>query len=257
MAMGHVSGSGHARQLWSRDRLPLWSRPTGKVAMTKVLLVEDDPETAREIIGELTQFDYVVDWAADGSVALAKARSAQFNIMIVDRMLPGCDGLQFVETLRRERISTPILVLSALGSVNDRVNGLRAGGDDYLTKPFASIELVARVEALLRRTDATTDNLLRVGPLVLDVVTRTVKCDGRVVDLLPREFKLLHYMMQREGQVLTRTMLLEDVWNYRYVPQSNLVDVHVGRLRRKIEQENMQPLIHSIRGQGFMLRAPA
>jgi two-component system OmpR family response regulator len=225
--------------------------------MAKVLLVEDDPETAREIIGELAQCGLVTDWAADGADGLAKARHNNPDIIIIDRMLPGCDGLSVIETLRGERVDTPVLVLSALGGVNDRVLGLRAGGDDYLTKPFAAIELVARVEALLRRRTAAPRLVLAVGPLVLDVVARTVTLEGRPVELLPREFKLLQYMMEREGQVLTRAMLLEDVWDYRYVPQSNLVDVHVGRLRRKIEPGSGPPLIHSVRGQGFMLRAPA
>ena len=225
--------------------------------MAKVLLVEDDSETAREIIGELAQCGLITDWAADGANGLGKARQGHPDVIIVDRMLPGCDGLSVIETLRSERIDTPVLVLSALGGVNDRVLGLRAGGDDYLTKPFAAIELVARVEALLRRRTVAPHMALSVGPLTLDVVARTVTLDGRAVELLPREFKLLHYMMEREGQVLTRAMLLEDVWNYRYVPQSNLVDVHVGRLRRKIEPGGGTPLIHSVRGQGFMLRAPA
>jgi two-component system, OmpR family, response regulator len=176
--------------------------------------------------------------------------------MIVDRMLPGLDGLEIIATLRREQLHTPVLVLSALGSVDDRVRGLRAGGDDYLAKPFALVELVARLEALLRRPVEGRETILRAGPLELDLIERSARRGGRAIDLLPREFQLLEFMMRREGQVVTRAMLLEEVWNYRFVPQTNLVDVHMGRLRRKVDGPDEAPLIHSVRGAGFTLRAP-
>jgi two-component system OmpR family response regulator len=172
-------------------------------------------------------------------------------------MLPGLDGLSIVETLREEGIKTPVLVLSALNAVNDRVRGLRAGGDDYLAKPFALAELAARLEALLRRPADPRETLLRVGPLELDLIARIARRGQRELELLPREFQLLEYMMRREGQVLTRAMLLENVWNYRFVPQTNLVDVHIGRLRRKVDASGEPPMILSIRGSGFQLRAPA
>jgi two-component system, OmpR family, response regulator len=178
-------------------------------------------------------------------------------VMIVDRLLPGIDGLTIIEVVRQEHIRIPVLVLSALGAVDDRVRGLRAGGDDYLTKPFAILELIARIEALLRRPSENRDTMLRVGPLELDLISRTAKRGDRPIDLLPREFRLLEYMMRRKDQLLTRAMLFEEVWSYKFVPQSNLVDVHMGRLRRKVDGSDEQPMIHSVRGEGFVLRAPA
>jgi two-component system, OmpR family, response regulator len=167
------------------------------------------------------------------------------------------DGLTIIEALRYEGRRTPVLVLSALGAVDDRVRGLRAGGDDYLTKPFATAELIARVEALLRRPTQSPDTVLAVGPLRLDLIARTAKRGERIIDLLPREFRLLEYMMRRKDQTLTRAMLLEEVWNYKFLPQTNLVDVHMGRLRRKVDQPHDPPMIHNVRGMGFILRAPA
>lgn len=225
--------------------------------MPKVLLIEDDRETANEIMAELTERGYEVDWAATGIEGLDKARAGGVDAMIVDRLLPGMDGLTIIEAVRQAQIHTPVLVLSALGAVNDRVRGLRAGGDDYLTKPFAIVELVARIEALLRRPAESRDTVLRVGPLELDLLSRTAKRGERVVDLLPREFRLLEYMMRRKDQLLTRAMLFEEVWNYKFVPQSNLVDVHMGRLRRKVDMPDEPPMIHNLRGEGFILRAPA
>ncbi len=174
--------------------------------------------------------------------------------MIVDRMLPGMDGLTIIEALRQEQVRTPVLVLSALGGVAERVRGLRMGGDDYLTKPFAIIELVARIEALLRRPAESRETILRVGQLELDLIERTATRDGRAIDLLPREFRLLEYMMRRSGQLLTRAMLLEEVWNYKFVPATNLVDVHMGRLRHKVDGPGEPPMIHNVRGAGFILR---
>jgi len=167
------------------------------------------------------------------------------------------DGLTIVEALRNEEVKTPVLVLSALGNVDDRVRGLRSGGDDYLTKPFAILELVARIDALLRRPAKSVDTTLRVGSLELDLLARTATRGDRSIDLLPREFRLLEYMMRRKDQLLTRAMLFEEVWNYKFVPQSNLVDVHMGRLRRKVDRPDEQPMIHNVRGEGFVIRAPA
>ena len=230
--------------------------PEGSL-MSRVLLIEDDAETAREIMAELVDRGFEVDWAATGIEGLDKARTGDADVMIVDRLLPGVDGLTIIEVARQERVCKPVLVLSALWAVVDRVRGLRAGGDDYLTKPFAIQELIARIEALLRRPSENRDTVLRVGPLELDLLSRTAKRGERAIDLLPREFRLLEYMMRRKDQLLTRAMLFEEVWNYKFVPQSNLVDVHMGRLRRKVDATNEQPMIHSVRSEGFILRAPA
>jgi two-component system OmpR family response regulator len=225
--------------------------------MARLLLIEDDQETADEIVAELVDRGFDVDWAANGVEGLDKARSGVAEAIIVDRMLPGMDGLTIIEALRHEGMRAPVLVLSALGAVDDRVRGLHAGGDDYLTKPFAIVELVARIEALLRRPSENRDTVLRVGPLELDLIERTAKRGERAIDLLPREFRLLEYMMRRKDQMLTRAMLLEEVWNYKFVPQTNLVDVHMGRLRHKVDGPEELPLIHNVRGMGFILRAPS
>jgi two-component system OmpR family response regulator len=222
-----------------------------------VLLIEDDSETAHEISAELVDRGFVVDWSADGIDGLDKARNGRPDAMVVDRLLPGMDGLTIIETLRQEQVRTPVLVLSALGAVDDRVRGLRMGGDDYLTKPFAIVELVARIEALLRRPVETRETILRVGALEIDLLERTARRGERVIELLPREFRLLEYMMQRSEQLLTRAMLLEEVWNYKFVPATNLVDVHMGRLRHKVDGPNDIPMIHNVRGAGFILRAPS
>jgi two-component system, OmpR family, response regulator len=224
--------------------------------MARLLLIEDDRETAEEIRAELGEHGYDVDWASDGLAGLDIARAGDADAMIIDRMLPGMDGLTIIEALRYQGMRTPVLVLSALGAVDDRVRGLRAGGDDYLTKPFATLELVARIEALLRRPADSRTTTLQVGPLKLDLIERTARRGDRVIELLPREFRLLEYMMRRKDQMLTRAMLLEDVWNYKFIPQTNLVDVHMGRLRRKVDEASEPPLIHNVRGAGFILRAP-
>jgi two-component system OmpR family response regulator len=229
----------------------------GNTLMAKVLLIEDDKETADEIMAELSGRGFEVDWAPDGIEGLDKGRSRQADAIVVDRMLPGLNGLAIIEALRHDGVRTPVLFLSALGAVDDRVRGLRAGGDDYLTKPFATVELVARIEALLRRPAESRDTVLRVGPLELDLIERTVKRGDRVIELLPREFRLLQYMMLCKEQMLTRAMLLEEVWNYKFVPQTNLVDVHLGRLRHKVDRPDESPMIHNVRGVGFILRAPA
>jgi two-component system OmpR family response regulator len=225
--------------------------------MPKVLLIEDDHETASEIVAELQSRGFDVDWAATGIEGLDKARADEADAMVVDRLLPGVDGLTIIEQVRKERITKPVLVLSALGAVDDRVRGLRAGGDDYLTKPFALVELVARLEALLRRPAESRDTTLQVGPLELDLLERTARRGERVLDLLPREYRLLEYMMRRKEQLLTRAMLFEEVWKYKFVPRSNLVDVHMGRLRKKVDRPDELPMIHNVRGEGFVLRAPA
>jgi two-component system, OmpR family, response regulator len=229
---------------------------TGQELMAKVLLIEDEDETAAEIVAELIDRGFVVERAATGTDGLQKARSGSPDAMIIDRLLPEMDGLTIIEALRQTQVRTPVLVLSALGAVDDRVRGLRAGGDDYLTKPFVLVELVARLEALLRRPTETRETILRVGPLELDLIERTARRGDRVIDLLPREFRLLEYLMRRPGQVVTRAMLLEDVWNYKFVPQTNLIDVHMGRLRRKVDEPDEVPMIQSVRGAGFKLHAP-
>src|SRR6201997_1108540 len=223
--------------------------------MAKVLLIEDDGETAQEITAELTDRGFEVEWSSNGIDGLDKARQLRPDAMIVDRLLPGMDGLTVIEALRKEQVRTPVLVLSALGAVDDRVRGLRMGGDDYLTKPFAVVELVARIEALLRRPIDCRATTLQVGPLVIDLIERTARRGDRKLDLLPREFRLLEYMMRRSDQLLTRAMLLEEVWNYKFVPATNLVDVHMGRLRHKVDGPGDVPMIHNVRGAGFILRA--
>jgi two-component system OmpR family response regulator len=223
--------------------------------MARLLLIEDDDETADEVAGYFRQHGYAISRAATGPEGLAEARAGAFDVLIVDRLLPGLDGVSLLEHLRHEDVRTPALVLSALSTVDERVRGLRAGGDDYLAKPFALTELLARIEALLRRPADTQATVLRLGPLELDLIGRTARRGQRVLDLLPREFRLLDYMMRRPGQTITRAMLFEEVWNYRFMPNSNLVDVHMGRLRRKLDEPGERPLLHNVRGIGFMLDA--
>jgi two-component system OmpR family response regulator len=221
--------------------------------MTRVFLIEDDEQTATEIVTGLGLRGFTIERAADGSTGLERAAREAWDALVVDRMLPGLDGLSIIEALRNQRNRTPALVLSALGGVDDRVRGLRSGGDDYVTKPFALAELAARVEALLRRPVDNRETVLRVGPLELDLVERRAWRGTRALDLLPREFKLLEYLARREGQVVTRAMLLQDVWNYRFIPQTNLIDVHLGRLRRKVDLPQDPPIIINVRGVGYTL----
>jgi len=224
----------------------------------RILVVEDDKDVAGFVVKGLREAGHTVEHADNGRDGLFLAASENFDAIILDRMLPGgIDGLRLLETLRAQDNATPVVFLSALGQVDDRVKGLKAGGDDYLTKPFASVELVARIQALLRRPSENRDTVLRVGPLELDLIERTAKRGERAIDLLPREFRLLEYMMRRNDQMLTRAMLLEEVWNYKFVPQTNLVDVHMGRLRHKVDEPGEPPLIHNVRGMGFILRAPS
>ena len=227
----------------------------GAVQNVPVLLVEDDPEMARVITDELTNLGYVVRVAETEAEGLAAARSDPAGLLIVDRMLKGRDSLAMIETLRSEGMRVPVLVVSALASVDERIRGLKAGGDDYLIKPFAMDELAARVEALLRRSSNSRPTILRVGPLKIDLIERSAVRGERVLDLLPTEFKLLEYLMRHAGQVVTRTMLLEDIWHYRFLPQTNLVDVHIGKLRRKVDMAGDPPLVRSVRRSGFLLHA--
>ncbi len=220
----------------------------------RVLLVEDDAAIAGAVIAELSARGYAMTHAETGGAGLDLAMGGTFDALVLDRLLPGMDGLAVLARLRAEGVRTPVLVLSALSAVDDRVTGLKAGGDDYLTKPFAIEELAARLEALLRRPAETRETVLQAGPVEMDLIARVARRSGRSLELLPREFRLLEYMVRRPNQVLTRDMLLEDVWHYRFIPQTNLVDVHIGKLRRKIDPPDEVPLIHSIRGAGFMLK---
>jgi len=223
----------------------------------RILVVEDDSDVAGFVVRSLKEAGHVVDHADNGRDGLFMAVSETFDAIVLDRMLPGgIDGLKILETLRGQKNTTPVLLLSALSAVDERVKGLKAGGDDYLTKPFAFAELLARVEALARRGKAEpTVTRLVVEDLELDLLSRQVKRAGKKVDLQPREFRLLEYLMRHTGQVVTRTMLLEAVWDYHFDPQTNVIDVHVSRLRQKVDKPFPAPLIHTIRNAGYMLRA--
>ena len=221
----------------------------------RVLVIEDDRETAQFLQKSLKENGHTADVAADGEAGLALAGDNVYDVLIVDRMLPKLDGLSVVKSLRGDGNRTPVLILSALGEVDDRVRGLRAGGDDYLTKPYAYSELLARVEALGRR-QAPEEQLTRysVGDLVLDRLSHRVTRDGEAILLQPREYRLLEYLMQHAGQVVTRTMLLEHVWDYHFDPQTNVIDVHISRLRAKIDKNFEKPLLHTVRGAGYTIR---
>ena len=222
----------------------------------KILIVEDDAEAASYIARGLAEVGHAADVARDGEKALEMGLAADYDIAIVDRMLPRLDGLSVIETLRSRGEQMPILVLSALAQVDDRVKGLRAGGDDYLTKPYAFTELLARVEALGRRKQtAEFETVYRVGDLELDRLSQRVTRSGQPIVLQPREFRLLEYLMRNAGQVVTRTMLLENVWEYHFDPQTNVIDVHISRLRAKIDKAFDKPLLHTVRGAGYVLRA--
>ena len=222
-----------------------------------LLLIEDDQEAAQFLLKGLRESGYSVDHAADGRDGLFKATEGQFDLIITDRMLPHMDGLTLVKFLREQGRRTPVLVLSALGTVDDRVLGLKAGGDDYLTKPFAFSELLARVEALLRRSAASNDapaTRLKVADLEMDLLSRRVTRAGRDIELTAREFKLLEFLLRHAGQVVTRTMLLEGVWDLQFDPQTNLSDVHLSRLRQAVDRGFSKPLIHTVRGAGYVIR---
>jgi two-component system, OmpR family, response regulator len=223
----------------------------------RILVIEDDRETAEQIVEALAASGFVVDLADDGEDGLDRARSAEYAVMTIDRMLPDIDGIAVIRRLREEGIVTPALIVSALGEIDERVRGLRAGGDDYLVKPFAFAELLARVEALARRSDRVIkETVLRAGDLELDLVSRSVSRGGQKIDLLPREFKLLEYLVRNQGQVVPRAMLLQHVWDLHFDPTTNIIDVYVGRVRRKIDAAQAYPLIHTVRGVGFCVRAP-
>ena len=225
----------------------------------RVLIIEDDAQLAAYLTKAFAEIGAVVEHAADGRDGLLRAAGNDYDVLVVDRMLPSLDGLGIVRTLRASGDKTPVLILSALGDVDDRVDGLRAGGDDYLVKPFAFSELHARVEALLRRAVPSDqpETRLSLGDLEMDLLTREVSRAGHAIALQPREFRLLEYLMRHAGQVVTRTMLLEHVWDYNFDPQTNVIDVHVSRLRGKIDKEFDQPLLHTVRGAGYVLRVPS
>jgi two-component system OmpR family response regulator len=223
----------------------------------KVLVVEDDAETLAYLAKSFRESGHSVDVAADGETGRVMAETASYDVLILDRMLPKRDGLSVIQSLRAIGVRTPCIILSALGQVDDRVKGLRAGGDDYLTKPFAFSELSARVDALLRRASPTGEAepvRLTVGDLVLDRLAHKVTRGSEKLDLQPREYRLLEYLMRHAGQVVTRTMLLEHVWDYHFDPQTNVIDVHMSRLRAKIDKGFDKPLLHTIRGAGYVLR---
>jgi two-component system, OmpR family, response regulator len=222
-----------------------------------VLVIEDDAETAEQLADALQTNGYRVDLAVDGEDGLRRGLVGDYLVMTVDRMLPHLDGIKVIRRLREKGILTPALILSALGEIDDRVRGLRAGGDDYLVKPFASREMLARVDALARRSaTGIKETMLRIGDLEIDLFARVVRRQGREIELLPREFQLLEYLARNVGQVVSRAMLLQHVWDLHFDPTTNVIDVYVGRVRRKIDSGQSYPLIHTIRGVGFCLRAP-
>ena len=224
----------------------------------KILLIEDDAETAAYVARGLGEQGHVVDRVADGREGLFLASDGRFDLIVLDRMLPGLEGLAVVRALRGAGVRTPVLILSALGSLDDRIEGLEGGSDDYLVKPFAFSELIARVNALLRRAEGApgqVETRLAVGDLEIDLLGRIVRRAGQTIDLKPREYSLLEYFARNAGRVVTRTMLLEQVWDYHFDPGTNVVDVHVSRLRRKLEDGFAHPILHTVRGAGYRLDA--
>jgi two-component system, OmpR family, response regulator len=223
----------------------------------RVLVIEDDRETAEQMADCLAHNGYSVDVAANGEEGLNRAVSAAYLVITVDRLLPGIDGLEVIRRAREQGISTPALILSALGEIDDRVRGLRAGGDDYLVKPFASREMLARVDALARRSATLVkETMIRVGDLEIDLLARVTRRNGQNIPLLPREFKLLEYLARNAGEVVSRAMLLQNVWDLHFDPSTNVIDVYVGRVRRKVDSGQAYPLIHTVRNIGFSLSAP-
>ncbi len=222
----------------------------------RILIIEDDSEASEYLVKAFREQGHVAEHAADGLAGYGRASEGEYDVLIVDRMLPKMDGLSLISGLREQGVETPALILSALGQVDDRVKGLRAGGDDYLPKPYAFSELLARVEALARRRVGPKgeETQYRVGDLELDRLSHKVTVGGQEVALQPREFRLLEYLMKHAGQVVTRTMLLENVWDYHFDPQTNVIDVHISRLRSKIDKGRENPLLHTIRGAGYMIR---
>ena len=224
----------------------------------RLLIIEDDREASSYLSKAFREAGHVADTADDGLDGYALAREGAYDVLVVDRMLPKLDGLSLIRSLREQGVETPVLILSALGQVDDRVKGLKAGGDDYLPKPYAFSELMARIEVLARRRGggaATEATSYRVGDLELDRLSHRVTRAGQEIPLQPREFRLLEYLMRHAGQVVTRTMLLEHVWDYHFDPQTNVIDVHVSRLRAKVDKGFERPMIHTVRGAGYMVRA--
>ncbi len=221
-----------------------------------ILLVEDDADIGHDTAAELESSGYAVTWRESAERALQEIKARSFDLLLVDRALPGIDGLSLIKQVRELNDNTAVIIISAYGAVSDRILGLQAGGDDYMTKPFALAELTARVQARLRRPVEARETILRQGPLEVDLVDRTVTRNGELIELMPREFSLLVYFMRHPGQLVTRSMLLQDVWHYRYLPETNLVDVHLGKLRRKIDMAQGPSFIQSIRGAGFIFHAP-
>ena len=228
----------------------------GAVIGMKILFVEDDEKTGAYIVKGLSAAGHVVDWTRDGLEGLTAGFDSSYEVLVVDRMLPGLDGLTLVKSLRAASVKTPVLFLTSMSGVDDRVEGLEAGGDDYLIKPFAFSELAARINALVRRPPIATEKTrLRVGDLELDLVKRSARRAGQNIDLLPREFSLLELLMRNEGRVLTRTMLLERIWNFNFDPQSSVVETHISRLRAKIDKPFEAPLLHTVRNTGYTVHA--
>lgn len=226
----------------------------------KILIVEDDAETAAYVERGFGEQGYAVDRTGDGREGLFLATGQEYDAIVLDRMLPGLDGMSVLKAVRAAGVRTPVLILSAMGALDERVRGLRAGGDDYLVKPFAFVELHARIDALIRRGAAATEaapSRLSVGDLELDLLSRKVTRSGRPIPLQQREFQMLEYLMRHAGRVVTRTMLLEGVWNYHFDPQTNVIDVHISRLRQKVDKDFDTPLIHTVRGSGYMLAIEA
>jgi two-component system OmpR family response regulator len=229
--------------------------PVRRHSIMRLLIIEDDRDAAEYLVKAFREVGHVADQATDGEEGLALALDGQYDVLIVDRMLPKVDGLSVIASLRAKAIETPVLILSALAQVDDRVKGLRSGGDDYLAKPYAFAELLARIEALSRRRGARgEETVYRVADLELNRLSHEVSRAGQELQLQPREFRLLEYLMRHAGQVVTRTMLLENVWDYHFDPQTNVIDVHISRLRSKIDKGFGQPLLHTVRGAGYMIR---
>jgi len=223
----------------------------------RILVVEDDAEAAGQLMEELTTSGYQVDLAANGNEALRLGSASDYAVITIDRMLPDIDGIAVMRRLRVQGNTAPFLIISALGEVDERVRGLRAGGDDYLVKPYSFVELLARIEALGRRSDIIAkETILRVGDLTVDLIDRTASRRGKEIELLPREFQLLEYLVRNEGRVISRAMLLQHVWDLHFDPSTNIIDVYVGRVRRKLDDQQAYPLIHTVRGVGYCLRAP-
>ena len=224
----------------------------------RILVIEDDRDAADYLVKAFREVGHMADQAGDGDEGLQLALDGEYDVLIIDRMLPKRDGLSVIAALRAKTVETPVLILSALGQVDDRVKGLRAGGDDYLAKPYAFSELLARVEVLARRRGSRgEETVYRVADLELNRLSHEVSRAGQEVQLQPREFRLLEYLMRHAGQVVTRTTLLENVWDYHFDPQTNVIDVHISRLRSKIDKGFAQPLLHTVRGAGYMIRDSA